>query len=173
MIFLQIPTVGYDNNFTYIIGDEKTKAAAVIDPAGLNEKVEKEAENKGLKIKYIINTHSHEDHTIGNNFFLKRGARLIDEDFSLGKIKITMIRTPGHSTDSKCILAENKLFTGDTLFVGGIGAVHFEGGSEKEMRKSIGKLMKLKEDIEVWPGHNYGEKTHSTIGEEKKTNPFI
>ena len=173
MIFLQLTVEGYDNNFTYIIGDEETKNAIVVDPAGSNEKVENEARDNGLRIKYIINTHSHEDHTIGNNYFLKRGARLMDEDFNLGKIQIKMIRTPGHSPDSKCILAENKLLTGDTLFVGSIGAVHFEGGSEKEMRKSLNKLMKLDPTIEVWPGHDYGQKNHSTIGEEKRSNPFV
>ena len=71
MIFLQLTVEGYDNNFTYIIGDEETKNAIIIDPAGSNEKVENKARDNGLRIKYIINTHSHEDHTIGNNYFLK------------------------------------------------------------------------------------------------------
>ncbi len=172
MIFLQIEVNGYDRNFTYIVGDEETKEAIVIDPSEDEEKVEKEAKEKGLTIKYVVNTHGHSDHTSGNEYFLSKGAELVDENFKLGSIDVKMIRTPGHTEDSKCVLVENKLLTGDTLFVGKIGGVFYEGG-EKVQWETLGALMKLDPEIEVWPGHDYGTSKSSTIGKEKETNPFI
>lgn len=186
MIVKQIP-VGSMSNFTYIIADEKSKMAAVIDPSWDLEKVLDALKANDLKLQYIINTHTHFDHVLGNEQLATiTGARIImhknsrlDKDLSvddgdtiqLGDINIKVIFTPGHSKDGMCLLAENKLFAGDTLFIGNCGRVDLPGGSATELYDSIfGKLMKLDDRIEVYPGHDYGNRPYSTIGDEKRTN---
>jgi len=186
MIVKQIP-VGSMANFTYVIADEKTKEAAVIDPSWDLEKVLDVLKANDLKLQYIINTHTHFDHVLGNEQLATiTGAKVImhknstlDKDMTvddndaiqLGSISIKVFYTPGHSKDSICLLAENKLFTGDTLFVGNCGRVDLPGGSAAELYDSLfGKLAKLDEQIEVYPGHDYGSRPYSTIGDEKRTN---
>ena len=186
MIVKQIP-VGSMSNFTYIIADEKSKMAAVIDPSWDLEKVLDALKANDLKLLYIINTHTHFDHVLGNEQLATiTGARIImhknstlDKDVTvndgdtiqLGSINIKVIFTPGHSKDGMCLLAENKLFAGDTLFIGNCGRVDLPGGSATELYDSIfGKLMKLDDRIEVYPGHDYGSRPYSTIGDEKRTN---
>ncbi|MGH9910490.1 MAG: MBL fold metallo-hydrolase [Nitrososphaerales archaeon] len=186
MIVKQIP-VGSMANFTYVIADEKTKLAAVIDPSWDLEKILGVLKKYDLKLQYIINTHTHFDHVLGNEqlaaltgaeIIMHKNSGLIKnvtvEDGSaikLGNISINVIYTPGHSKDSICLLTENKLFTGDTLFVGNCGRIDLPGGSASELYDSLfGKLVKLEDDIEVYPGHDYGSKPVSTVGDEKKTN---
>ena len=186
MIVKQIP-VGSMANFTYVIADEKTKVAAVIDPSWDLEKVLDVLKANGLKLQYIINTHTHFDHVLGNEQLATlTGAKIImhknstlnknitvedDDTIQLGSIGIRVFHTPGHSKDGICLLAENKLFTGDTLFVGNCGRVDLPGGSAAELYDSLfGKLAKLDDDIEIYPGHDYGSKRYSTIGDEKRTN---
>jgi len=189
MIVKQIP-VGSMANFTYVIADEKTKVAAVIDPSWDLEKVLDVLKANGLKLQYIINTHTHFDHVLGNEQLATlTGAKIImhknstlnknitvedDDTIQLGSIGIRVFHTPGHSKDGICLLAENKLFTGDTLFVGNCGRVDLPGGSAAELYDSLfGKLAKLDDDIEIYPGHDYGSKTYSTIGDEKRTNHVL
>jgi len=189
MIVKQIP-VGSMANFTYVIADEKSKLAAVIDPSWDLEKVLNALKTNELKVKYIINTHTHFDHVLGNeqlaaltdaeiimhkNSQLDKDIAVDDGDtIDLGNISMRVIYTPGHSRDSICLLAENKLFTGDTLFVGNCGRVDLPGGSASELYDSLfGKLVKLDDRIEVYPGHDYGNKPFSTLGDEKKTNHVL
>ena len=89
---------------------------------------------------------------------------------NVGKIPLKVIYTPGHTADSICLLVDNtKLLTGDTLFVGECGRTDFAGGNSKNMYDSLfGKLMKLDDTVEVYPGHDYGSTPSSTIGEERK-----
>lgn len=174
-------------NFTYIVADEKSKLAAVIDPSWDLEKVLDALKAHDLKLKYIINTHTHFDHVLGNEEITKlTGAEIImhknsklyknkgvdDGDIiKLGDICINVIYTPGHSKDSISLFVENRLFTGDTLFVGNCGRVDLPGGSASELYESLfGKLVKLDDRIEIYPGHNYGSKPVSSMGYEKKTN---
>lgn len=93
-----------------------------------------------------------------------------DDTLTVGNIKLSFIHTPGHTRGSMCIFVGDKdLFTGDTLFKGCIGRTDFDGGSSEEILKSLKKLLKLDDDIRIYPGH--GEE--STIGFEKMTNPYI
>jgi glyoxylase-like metal-dependent hydrolase (beta-lactamase superfamily II) len=91
---------------------------------------------------------------------------------TIGKISLIIIYTPGHSTDSISILVDNKkLLTGDTLFVGECGRTDLSGGNSKNLYNSLfNKLLKLDDATEVYPGHDYGLKSSSTIGEEKRSN---
>ena len=93
-------------------------------------------------------------------------------------MKLQIIHTPGHTGDSLCVLAEGpgavgKLVTGDTLFVGKVGGTGFGDDARAEYDSLHDKLMILSDDVEVWPGHNYGVEPSSTIGNERKTNPFL
>lgn len=188
MIFQQVQAGG-DRNFGYFIGDEDSKESAVIDPSYSPEKFIDIARKYNMKIRYIINTHSHGDHTEGSYILKeKTGAEIImhksayskhdisvdDGDIiKLGKLELKIIHTPGHTPDSICILADNKLMTGDTLFVGKIGGTNTDESARIEFDSLFNKLMKLDDNIEVYPGHDYGVAPTSTIQNERKTNPFI
>ncbi len=184
MIFEQIRTGG-DRNFAYLVGDEKTKKAAVVDPSNDPAAVLASAETHGLEVVYLVNTHGHYDHTDGNSHVLsKTKAELIaggvadGEKRSLGEIELTFIRTPGHTQDGICMLAAApgeaaKLMTGDTLFVGKVGGTGCEADTRAEYDSLHKKLMTLPDETEVWPGHDYGTAPSSDIGSEKKTNPFL
>lgn len=192
MIFEQIP-VGIMQNFSYLIGDEKTKEAAVVDPGWEIDKILQVAKKHELNIKMILLTHADYDHINGvkdivnaadatvyvhkeeRDEIKKLGINKIkilndNDEINIGKIKVKVIHTPGHTPGSVCFLAENKLITGDTLFVENIGRVDKPNGDAKKMADSLNKLKKLDESIEVYPGHDYGSKPYSTIGYEKKNN---
>jgi glyoxylase-like metal-dependent hydrolase (beta-lactamase superfamily II) len=185
MIVEQI-LVGSMANFTYVIADEKTKTAAIIDPSWDLEKVMASVEKNGLRVQYVINTHTHFDHVLGNKqiaaltsvkIIMHKNSSLqkdmvVDEGdtIQIGEMSVKVMYTPGHSKDSVCLLVGNKLFTGDTLFVGNCGRVDLPGGSAAELYDSLARLAKLDDSIEVYPGHDYGNRSRSTIGEEKKSN---
>ncbi len=186
MLFQQIQK--HSDNFSYIIADEDTKQAAVVDSSFNSDEIMKIVKTQKLRLEYVINTHGHSDHTAGNSELTSIfGAKVVaykrskighdvsvdDGDvLKVGKISVKIIYTPGHTTDSICLLIDNqKLLTGDTLFVGECGRTDSAGGNSKSMYESLfGKLTKLDDDVEVYPGHDYGVKTSSTIGEEKKSN---
>lgn len=185
MIFEQIKSGG-DRNFAYIIASGKTKEAAVIDPSPDASAVLDIIKRENLKIKYLINTHSHYDHSSGNDDIRKAagdkeityinccGNTPADDRgrFYLQDLAVEIIKTPGHTPDSICVKAGDKIVTGDTLFVGKVGGTYSEDDAVSEF-ESLKKLMLLPDETEVWPGHDYGVMPHSTIGYEKANNPFI
>lgn len=90
-----------------------------------------------------------------------------------GGKELRVIHTPGHTPGSICLYTEGHLFTGDTLFVEAVGRTDLPGGSHERLLASIrDKLYCLPDDTRVWPGHDYGPAPSSTIGREKKNNPF-
>ncbi len=186
MFFKQIQQHG--DNFSYVIANKQTKEAAVIDSSYNAEEITRTIKNGGFVLKYIISTHGHSDHTAGNSelqavFRSKLVAhikslttsdiKVNDGDIlKVGTVQMAIIYTPGHTQDSICLLVDNeKLLTGDTLFVGECGRTDLPGGSAKSMYHSLfDKLLKLADNVEVYPGHNYGVTSSSTIGKERKTN---
>ncbi|NWG11384.1 MBL fold metallo-hydrolase [Candidatus Bathyarchaeota archaeon] len=185
MFFKQIKHRG--DNFSYIIADEATKEALVVDPSFNTEAIIRLANEQKLKVKYIIDTHQHWDHIAGNDSLrpafnakivahkLAKCFKDIDvsdgEIIKVGNIVIKVIHTPGHTPDSICLLVDGKLLTGDTLFVGECGRTDLPGGSAEDMYHSLfEKLLRLDDNIEVYPGHDYGLKPHSTIGIERRSN---
>ena len=186
MIFEQIVTAG-DRCFAYLVGDEGTKVAAVVDPAYSPEFVLERSSAHRLDVRYCINTHGHHDHTNGNAHVLSEtGAKLIGgsedvadgEVLSLGSVELKFIHVPGHTSDGICILASTagetaKLITGDTLFVGKVGGTGFGRDAREEYDSLHGKIMTLPGETEVWPGHDYGVAPSSTIEHERETNPFL
>lgn len=96
------------------------------------------------------------------------------DELSLTNFKLRFIHTPGHTPGSCCILIGDNLFTGDTLFVGAVGRTDLPGSSFQALLESLNKLLALlPADTIVWPGHDYGDTPTSTLGTERKTNPYI
>jgi glyoxylase-like metal-dependent hydrolase (beta-lactamase superfamily II) len=189
MIFEQIDAGG-DRNFSYLIGDEATRACAVVDPGYDTSQLEARVQALGLRVAYILNTHTHHDHVAGNGVFHKGDAKLaahrearINPDIALehgsvvevGQQRIEVLFTPGHYLDSICLLVNGqKLITGDTLFVGCIGGSGFRGSSaEKQFHSLFQVILALDDAVEVYPGHHYGPTPFSTIGHERAHNPFL
>lgn len=91
------------------------------------------------------------------------------DSVTLGSIEFTFMETPGHTKGGICICGDGKIFTGDTLFFRSIGRTDLYYGNMEQMRKSLQKLMRLPDEIQVLPGHGPG----TSIGAEKKGNPFV
>ena len=186
MFFKQIQQHG--DNFSYIIGDETTKEAAVVDSSFNAGEIIRILKAENLALKYIINTHNHSDHTAGNSELRSMfNAKIVAHSLSrinadikvddgeiihIGRIPVKIIFTPGHTPDGICLLVDDqKLLTGDTLFVGECGRTDMSGGNSKSMYHSLfNKILKLKDNVEVYPGHDYGLRPYSTIGDEKRSN---
>ncbi|MBI4721292.1 MAG: MBL fold metallo-hydrolase [Chitinivibrionia bacterium] len=188
MIFYQIPAGG-DRNFAYLAGDADGGKGALFDPPPGRERYLPLVEKHQLEILYCVATHGHSDHTAG----LKEAAETFKavsvahpaspvrplrpvrdgDTLPLGALTLRFIHTPGHTDDSICILVRNKLVTGDTLFVGKVGGTDYGEQAKKEWDSFQRKILTLEDDIEVYPGHDYGLQPSSTIAREKSTNPFL
>jgi hydroxyacylglutathione hydrolase len=92
----------------------------------------------------------------------------------VGGLEIQLMHTPGHTPGSQCFLVGNRVVSGDTLFIDACGRVDFPGGNPEQMYYSLTqKLMALPDDMILFPGHNYAPLKHATMGEQKKTNPYL
>jgi hydroxyacylglutathione hydrolase len=184
--------VGWLSTNCYVVGCEETKEAIIIDPGLESEKEAKlileYIKKNRFHIKYIINTHGHPDHISGNMIMKEAtGASILIHEnhngkanadqklregdlIQVGNCKLKVLHTPGHTKSGISLLGTDVVFTGDTLFAGSIGRTDFPGGSFQEIMKSIKtKLMPLPDNFKVYPGHE----SFSTIGDEKKYNPFL
>lgn len=180
----------YDTwTYTYLLWDEVTKEAAVIDC--VLEKVDRDVqhiEELGLNVKYLLETHIHADHITGAGPIRKRtqgkivvhknsGSECADilavegDVFKLGEQEIKVIHTPGHTNNDITYMIDGAVFTGDTLLVRDCGRTDFQLGSNEDMYHSLTeKLFTLPEETLVFPAHDYKGFTQSTIGEEKQFN---
>jgi hydroxyacylglutathione hydrolase len=186
MFFRQIQQ--HSDNFSYIIADKATREAAVVDSSFNAGELIRVLKAENLALKYVINTHGHSDHTAGNSELLtvfnaktvahklsriNADVKVDDGDtINVGNVTIKVIYTPGHTPDGICLLVDNtKLLTGDTLFIGECGRTDLPGGNSRSLYDSLfNKLLKLDDAVEVYPGHDYGPKPYSTIGEQRRTN---
>ena len=186
MIVYQIQ-VGNMQNFCYVVVDEETNECIIIDPSWELEKIEEVISRNGLTVKYIVNTHHHFDHTIGNKAMAdSTGAKIIQheestlehditvkdgEKIQFGNSALQVVHTPGHSKDSICLIGDGKIFSGDTLFVGNCGRIDLPGGSAKDLYHSLFDILyDLDDELTLYCGHNYGSSPTSSIGMEKKMN---
>ena len=191
--------VGMLSTNCYLAHCQETKDAIIIDPGfdspSEAEQIFNQAKEEKLKVKFIIDTHGHSDHIGGNRILRKKfnvpicihanDADIIDtlsgetppvsillkdgDVLRFGDATLKVMHTPGHTPGSICLLGEKVVFTGDTLFAGGIGRTDFAGGSDRDMEESLKKLLRLPENLVVYPGHGPA----TTIREEKMVNPFL
>ena len=189
-IMLRMMVVGPYQANCYILGCKKTREGVVIDPGDEVFRIVKEVSKAGLKIKYILITHGHPDHTgaakelkdiIKAPVWIHRldspglgfppdGTLFDGQEIEVGTYRIKVIHTPGHSLGGVCFYAPGAVFTGDTLFSGSIGRTDFPGGDHKKLIKGVmEKIFPLGDDLRVYPGHGPA----STIGQERVQNPFF
>jgi glyoxylase-like metal-dependent hydrolase (beta-lactamase superfamily II) len=192
--FLQIH-LGGDRNFSYLLGDEKTRHGIAIDPGFAPADLARIARERELDLRQILITHGHPDHAGGASELARLtgatihagvlarvpGALALEEGevFHLGEKRILSFYTPGHAPGHFCFLFEGRLVTGDLLFCGKVGGTgpHFPGSSAQAEWDSLRRIMTLPDETLVFPGHDYyggdGSRPHSTIGHERAHNPFL
>jgi glyoxylase-like metal-dependent hydrolase (beta-lactamase superfamily II) len=189
MIFEQIPTGGCQS---YLLGCSETRAAIVIDP-NLHQidHYPALAARHGLRIRYLLDTHTHADHfsaakELGQRLnacvvthrlspapyaelFLDDGEKL-----QVGSVALQALHTPGHTRDSMCLVAEDRIFTGDTLLIGGAGRTDLPTGDPEALYDSLfHRVLTLDPKLKIHPAHDYKNQGPSTLGEEIATNPRL
>ena len=188
--------LGPMQNFIYLVGDPERREVAVIDPGWEASEILRTVEKDGYRLTMAVVTHHHFDHVMGLSDLLKKidlpvyvhredapllrigrsSLRVIGDgdNIALGDIDITAIHTPGHTPGSQCLLVENRLLSGDTLFIRACGRWDLPGGDPTQLYNSLTqKLKNLDDTTAVYPGHNYAEIPISTLGQERESNPFF
>lgn len=176
---------------SYLISDERTKDALLVDPLAEDvDRVVAKIERDGVKVRHVVDTHTHADHLSGGADIAKRlgvpyaahesaaipavTEKLRDgQTIDVGGVRVAVIHTPGHTPDSITLRADKALLTGDFLFLAqdGAGRLDLPGGDAGAHWDSLQKLASLGDDLRVLPGHDYNELTESTLGAERVRNP--
>jgi glyoxylase-like metal-dependent hydrolase (beta-lactamase superfamily II) len=177
---------------SYLVGCDDSSAAVLIDPAlGLVDRYAGALGRQGLRLRYIIDSHTHADHFTGARELSRRfeapivmhrlaPAPYVDlrvedgQTLPLGAMRLRFLHTPGHTRDSLAIHVEDRVFTGDTLLIGGTGRSDLPSGDPDQLYDSLfGTLLKLPDETLVFPAHDYKGREHSTIGDERADNPRL
>ena len=177
---------------SYLVGCEATCSAVLIDPEqSLIDRYRGYLLQHGLTLRYIVDTHTHADHfsasrqlgkALGVTIVMNRlspapyaDMRLDDGDMLIaGNLKIVAMHTPGHTRDSMCLVLEDRVFTGDTLLIGGTGRTDLPTGDAHQLHESLfDGLLRLPAETLVYPGHDYKGRDSTTIGDEIATNPRL
>ena len=189
MIFEQIRSGGC---LSYVIGCEETRAGMIVDPAlGQIDRYHALAAERGLRIHYVAETHTHADHfSAARELGRQLGARIVmhrlaaapftdvrvddGETIACGKLRVRVVHTPGHTEDSCCLVLPDRVLTGDTLLIGGTGRTDLPTGDPHALHASLfDKLLRLGDDLAVYPAHDYKGRTATTIGAERASNPRL
>ena len=188
--------IGPMENFVYLVGDKNTREVLVVDPAWQVDTILRVAKEEGLQIKGALVSHYHFDHTNGIEELLgsvdcpiyvnRNDAPFMEfshecikgvdsgDKVRVGDVEIELIHTPGHTPGSQCFHVDKQLISGDTLFIGACGRTDLPGGDTQEMYYTLTqRLMKFDDSTILCPGHNYSSKSTSTMGDEKRTNPYL
>src|ERR1700716_573660 len=177
---------------SYVIGCEETCAAALIDPElGQLDRYLALAARHGLRIRYLIDTHTHADHFSATQQLARQlGVPVVMHSASpapyvdlrlqggellvVGRLRLQALHTPGHTRDSMCLSVEDRVFTGDTLLIGGTGRTDLPSGDAGALYESLfAGVLKLDPSLKVFPAHEYKGRSHSTIGQELAENPRL
>ena len=192
--YVYIPN-GYTN--CYILADEKTKAAAIIDPGDTVPEIKELVKKDNLDVRAIFLTHGHYDHVGGVAALRKKykdipvylhpedagkdtelmPTRALDpvtlwrdgDVVMVGELQVEVLHTPGHSEGSVTLRCQDVLFTGDTLFTQSVGRTDFPGGSQEALMASLKRLGELEGDYQVLPGHD----TFTSLDQERQGNPYL
>ena len=178
--------------YSYLIGSRPRGLATIIDPVqGVEDKYMARLDKHRLKLAFALDTHTHADHITALGELRDRtGCITVMSEYSrtdcvsrhvkdgeiieFDGIEITAIYTPGHTNESLSYLMGNRVFTGDTLLIGGTGRTDFQNGNSYAQYDSLFyKLLTLPDQTMVYPGHDYHGNKVSTIGEERKKNPRL
>ena len=189
MLFEQIATGGCQS---YLVGCADTCAAVVIDPeASQIDRYMALATRDGLRIHYLVDTHTHADHFSASRQMARLlnvpvvmhratsashvDMRLDDGDMlAVGKLRLRVLYTPGHTIDSMCLAVDDRVFTGDTLLIGGTGRTDLPTGNAESLYDSLfSRLLRLDPALLVFPAHDYKGRSHSTLADEMATNPRL
>ena len=189
MIFEHLSAGGCQS---YLIGCADSCAAVLIDPEiSLIDRYLALAARDGLRIHYLIDTHTHADHFSATRELARRlevpiamhraspapfvNLRLDDgEMLVVGKLRLSVLHTPGHTRDSMCLRIEDRLFTGDTLLIGATGRTDLPTGDPEALYESLfGRVLRLDPTLRVHPAHEYKGRSHSTIADELSGNPRL
>ncbi|HEX4197923.1 MAG TPA: rhodanese-like domain-containing protein [Caulobacteraceae bacterium] len=189
MIFEQVPTGGCQS---YLLGCEASWAGVLIDPEFSQiDHYRGLIARHGLRIHYVVDTHTHADHFSASRELGKALAapvvmhrlspapyadmRLDEGDMLIaGELRLQALHTPGHTRDSMCLVMADRVFTGDTLLIGGTGRTDLPTGDPHALYDSLfDKLLKLPPETLVYPAHDYKGRSHSTIGAEIAGNPRL
>jgi glyoxylase-like metal-dependent hydrolase (beta-lactamase superfamily II)/rhodanese-related sulfurtransferase len=181
-----------DDCFAYLIADTREGEAALVDPrADRVEDYLRDLAARGLRLRLVIDTHTHADHLsgaaelrarTGADVLLSAAARsdvattrLHDGDrLALGCQELKVLASPGHTDDSISLLVDGALLTGDALLIGGAGRTDFQNGSPEALYDTLHRsLAALPDELTVYPGHDYTGHTHSTLAQERQTNPLL
>lgn len=194
-LYLKQLEVGPMQNFVYLIGDRQKRECVMVDPAWEVTRVLEVAKKDEMNVTAALVTHAHFDHVNGLDDFLKQVKGKIycqpdeaeflkswrsdlkpvasGEKLTVGEIEITFLHTPGHTPGSQCFLVQDKLVSGDTLFIQACGRCDLPGGDPEQMYYSLKRLAELDEKTILYPGHNYSDEPASTIGQERRWNPYL
>ena len=188
--------VGPFHNFTYVLGCPTTKKACLIDPGWETASFLEILKKNKFKLEALLLTHNHPDHTqsveeliLEKNpkiytykeqtekwSFLSKKVLGVEESdvIEVGELKLKTIYTPGHTKDGLCFILDNKIFTGDTLFVNGCGRCDLPESEPAKLYDSLyNKLKNLPKNLKIYPGHHYGNTPFSTLEEELRSNPYL
>ena len=177
---------------SYLLGCPDSCAAVLIDPEiSLVARYAATAAREGLRLHYLIDTHTHADHFSATQQLARQlrlpvamhrsspapfvDLRLDDgEMLVIGKHRLQMFHTPGHTRDSMCIRAADRLFTGDTLLIGATGRTDLPSGDPEALYDSLfNRILQLEPELMVHPAHEYKGRSHTTIGQELASNPRL
>ncbi len=195
-LYLRQLELGPMQNFVYLIGCAQTKQAMVVDPGWEAETIADTLQRDGMRLSGILLTHHHFDHVGQASELLKRfdvpvyaqrdelswlppfgdAVRPLSpgDTVPIGDVAVQCLHTPGHTPGSQCFAVRDCLVAGDTLFIGGCGRCDLPGGDPEAMYKSLtGTLARLDETTVLYPGHNYAETPTSTVGVERRANPYL
>jgi sulfur dioxygenase len=180
------------STYTYLLADSDTKEAIIIDAVAETQQRDIGLiEELGLDLKYIIETHVHADHitsscplkqkfvnaqiVLGETNLVACADVLIKDGDNLqfGQYDITAMSTPGHTDGCMSFIVGDKVFTGDALLIRSCGRCDFQDGSAEKLFDSISRLFTLPDETYVYPAHDYGGRTVSSIWEEKAFNEMI